>query len=75
MNGYLAKDDKNDFAEVILSAVSDRAALKKAGENALRDLYVSWQECTDMYLERLEKIVEERKERLSAENPYAADNT
>ena len=75
VNGYLAKDDKNDFAEVILSAVSDRAALKKAGENALRDLYVSWQECTDMYLERLEKIVEERKERLSAENPYAADNT
>ena len=61
VNGYLAKDDKNSFAEVIAEAVSDRAALKKAGENASRDLYISWEECTNLYLERLEAIANEYK--------------
>ncbi|MDE7083093.1 MAG: glycosyltransferase [Clostridia bacterium] len=67
VNGFLAKDDKDDFAKVILRAVSDRAALKTAGENALRDLYISWEECTDLYLERLAKIAEEHKSRISEE--------
>ncbi|MBD5583672.1 MAG: glycosyltransferase, partial [Clostridia bacterium] len=56
VNGYLAKDDKEDFAKVIEEAVADRQALKEAGNNAQRDLYISWQECTDLYLKRLEEI-------------------
>lgn len=67
VNGYLAKDDKNAFAEAIAEAVSDRAALKKAGENALKDLYISWEECTDLYLKRLAEISEEHKSRIAAE--------
>lgn len=56
VNGYLAKDDKEDFAKVIAEAVADRQALKEAGKNAQRDLYISWEECTDIYLKRLEEI-------------------
>ena len=67
VNGYLAKDDKTSFAEVIAEAVKDRAALKTAGENALRDLYISWEECTDLYLERLETIANEYKAKHSKE--------
>lgn len=63
VNGYLAKGDKESFAEVIEEAVRDRAALKTAGENALRDLYISWEECTDLYLQRLSDIAEEYKSR------------
>ncbi|MDE7168124.1 MAG: glycosyltransferase [Clostridia bacterium] len=65
VNGYLAKDDKNAFAEVIAEAVKDRAALKEAGENASRDLYISWEECTNLYLERLESIANEYKSKHS----------
>ncbi len=74
LNGYLAKDDKNAFADVIYAAVSDRAALKKAGENASRDLYISWEECTDLYLERLAAIAEEHKSRLAATNAGEAND-
>lgn len=61
VNGYLSKDDKESFAKVVAEAVADRAALKRAGENASRDLYISWEECTDLYFKRLTEIVEERK--------------
>lgn len=61
VNGYLAKDDKESFAKVVKEAVADRAALKKAGENAANDIYIGWAECTELYLKRLEEIAKEHK--------------
>lgn len=58
VNGFLSKDSVEDFADKIEQAVSDRARLKAVGENASRDLYISWQECTDQYIQRLKEIVE-----------------
>lgn len=58
VNGYLSKDTVKDFADKIEEAVSDRDKLVQVGENASRDLYVSWQECTDLYVQRLKEIVE-----------------
>ena len=56
VNGYLSKDSVQDFAETVLKAISDRKKLKEVGQNASRDLYISWEECTDLYLKRLQEI-------------------
>ncbi len=58
VNGFLSKDTVKDFADKIEQAVSDRNFLKEVGRNASRDLYVSWEECTNQYIQRLKEIVE-----------------
>lgn len=58
VNGFLSRDSVEDFADKIGQAVSDREQLKIVGANASRDLYISWQECTDRYVARLKEIVE-----------------
>lgn len=61
VNGYLSADNPTAFAERILSAVSDRAALKQVGEQAGKDLYVSWKDCTEQFIARLKEVVERFK--------------
>ena len=60
-DGYLSKDTTTDFAEKILFAASDREKLKKVGEKAMESVYISWQECSNVLLERLNQIVLEHK--------------
>ena len=60
-DGYLSKNTTTDFAEKILFAVSDREKLKKVGEKAMESVYISWQECSNVLLERLNQIVLEHK--------------
>lgn len=62
VNGFLSEDNTDSFAEKIITALEDRAKLKKIGENASRDLYISWAECSDKLLKRLQEIVAEKKE-------------
>lgn len=61
VNGYLAKDTVQDFANAIEQAVSDRQALKQVGVNAGKDLYISWEECTKQFIERLKEVTERVK--------------
>ena len=60
-DGYLSKDTTTDFAEKILLASSDREKLKQVGEKAMESVYISWQECSNVLLERLNQIVLEHK--------------
>ena len=60
-NGYLTKDDISDFANKIMVAISDRERLKQVGENACRDLYISWEECTKQFVARLKEVAERVK--------------
>ena len=62
VDGYLSKDSVEDFAEKIITAVSDRENLKRAGENAQTNLYIHWKDCADKVLERLSQIVKEKKD-------------
>jgi hypothetical protein len=41
--------------------VSDREKLKQVGIQAGKDLYVSWEDCTKQFVERLKEIVEREK--------------
>lgn len=58
VNGFLSKNTPLDFADKIEQAIADRDALKEIGRNASRDLYISWEECTNQYIQRLQEIVE-----------------
>lgn len=60
-DGYLSNDNTKDFANKVIEAVSDREKLKKAGENAQKNLYIHWKNCTDELFIRLNEIVEEKK--------------
>lgn len=57
VNGYLSEDTPEAFADKIKQAVSDREQLKLTGKNAGRDLYISWEECSRQFVERLKQIV------------------
>ena len=59
VNGYLSKDTVEAFAQKIEEAISDKKKLKKVGVQAGKDIYISWEECTNQYIERIKKIVEE----------------
>lgn len=61
INGFLSDDNVESFANKICEAVKDREKLKETGKNASNDLYITWKECTDELLKRLEQIVEEKK--------------
>ena len=60
-NGFLSKDTIEDFANKIEIAIQDRKKLKEIGKNAGRDLYISWEECTNQFIDRLNEVVERYK--------------
>lgn len=61
VNGFLSKDTPQDFANTIEKAVKDREMLKSVGKNAGRDLYISWKDCTNQFIQRLQQIVKDYK--------------
>ena len=61
VNGFLCKDSIQDFADAIQNAVSDREKLKQVGVQAGRDLYISWEDCTKQFVQRLKDIVKRDK--------------
>lgn len=61
VNGFLSKDNEEDFASKICEAVSDYTKLKKIGKNASKDLYISWKECTEKLYDKLVEIVKEKR--------------
>ena len=61
VDGFLSKDNVNDFADKIISSTQDRQQLKQIGQTALQNCYISWADCTDALLERLKEIVKEYK--------------
>ncbi len=61
VNGFVAKNTKESFAEKIEQAILDREKLKEIGKNAKRDLYISWEECANQLQARLAEIVKERR--------------
>ena len=61
VNGFLSENTPFDFAQKIEVAISDKKKLKQIGENALRDLYINWAECSDALKDKLTEIVKNRK--------------
>ena len=61
VNGFLSKDTEEDFAQKIMFAVSDKEKLTEIGKNASNDLYISWKECSEKLYDKLNNIIEERR--------------
>ncbi len=57
VNGYISEDTAEAFAQKIKQAIADRGQLATVGKNAGRDLYISWEECSRQFLERIKQIV------------------
>lgn len=62
VNGFLSKDTVEDFADKIKHAIADKEKLKEIGKNAGKDLYISWEECTNQFIERLKEVVRRYKD-------------
>lgn len=61
VNGFLADNTKEAFANKICEAMEDKAKLDKIGDNAARDIYISWADCAAKLQKRLQEIVKEKK--------------
>ena len=61
VNGYLSKDTVIDFADTVEKAISDKQALKQVGVQAGKDLYISWEDCANQFIDRLQEITERFK--------------
>lgn len=61
VNGYLAEDSLNSFAAKIEEAISDREQLKQVGINASNELYINWEQCTNLLIKRYDEIINDYK--------------
>ena len=60
-NGLLMEETAEDLARQVIDACRHREALKKLGENAQRDVYISWETAIGCAQERYAQIIEEQK--------------
>ncbi len=57
-NGFLCQADKEDFAQTIVRALSDKEALARIGANAQRTLCRTWESIIDEVAKRYCSILE-----------------
>lgn len=58
VNGYILPCEVNSFADGVLSAVQNREVLQQVGNNAYRDLYVTWDEIAQKVYARYMDLIE-----------------
>jgi len=57
VNGFISNNNITDYVNTIKAAISDKEKLQKVGEQAHKDLYVTWSQLADkVYAEYLEII-------------------
>ncbi|MBQ8762245.1 MAG: glycosyltransferase [Clostridia bacterium] len=57
-NGYLSKDDVNEFAKKIIYCIEHREELKQVGQNAQDTIYMHWKDATKLLIDKYYEIVE-----------------
>ena len=61
VNGFISPNDLQTFANMIESAIADKEKLKKIGEQAHKDLYITWEQLAQKVHERYLHVIEEHK--------------
>lgn len=61
VNGFIAPDDINKYAEMIIKIIKDDKLLKEVGNNAYRDLYKNWDDKIDEVYNEYLRLINERK--------------
>jgi glycosyltransferase involved in cell wall biosynthesis len=60
VNGFITKNDVNDYADTIMKVMKDKKLYKEVSNNAFRDLYKNWD---DLVLEVYDRYLEIIKEK------------
>lgn len=60
-NGLLMEESAESLARLVIYACGHREMLKKLGENALQDVYISWDAAVSSAQRRYAEIIEEHK--------------
>ena len=60
-NGLLMEENAASLAQQVIYACTHRESLRRLGENALRDVYISWDDAVKKAYARYSEILEERK--------------
>lgn len=65
VNGFIAPNDENAFAEKVQSVLNDKNLYEKVQKSAFEDLYRSWDDCVkvahELYLDHIKNKKEENK--------------
>lgn len=62
-NGYVSKETKEDFANIVIQTCKDDEARNKVGENAYATLYRSWDMVGEEVIAKYREIIKEYKEK------------
>ena len=60
-NGYLIAENAESMHQLLRELVSDREAVRKAGQHAMGELYMSWETCVANARDRYEAVIELKK--------------
>lgn len=58
VNGFLVEENAASLAALLRRIMDDRALLRRIGQNAQRDLYLSWDDAVHMAYERYGTVIE-----------------
>ena len=61
VNGLVAKNDVNDYAQTIINILSDSEKYNEICENAYKDLYVNWDMVAEKVYKEYLKLIENKK--------------
>ena len=61
VNGFLSDPDTEAFAEKIKELCDDPERVKRAGENAFRDLWVTWDDAIASVVKRYEALIDQNE--------------
>lgn len=60
-NGFILPNNVEEYAEGVHKIINDEATLKTVGENARRDLYLTWDDVVDNTVNAYKELIEKKK--------------
>ena len=70
VNGFLAKETPEDYANKILEIVSDKELLSSVGEECHKSVYRTWEMVAEEVLQKYKTIIKEYNEKKEAKNVW-----
>lgn len=61
-NGFLIDESAESLCELLLRVSGDFELMRRVGENAMNEIYMSWRDCVGIAYRRYEEILREKEE-------------
>lgn len=72
-NGYIIDETADDMAALLKELASDIPAVKAVGENAMNEIYISWEDAVGCAAERYKAVISDYRQRLENEPDRAEE--